>query len=1516
MYFIVCNGRKLQYTLEEKYLKGQHKYYFEFEDLRLMVDTHSLPMTQTNLHTQGCTLICRRPVFEPTKKLEVPKMSSLLLAEVPSVVHQVPKHWSAVDHFQDFELVELESADPEYITVQRQFFSTMSMTEQKFVHVFRVQNPGLWDKYCSAKRAMTPRGQRPEEVDERQLFHGTPTLQAARGICANSFDFRRSGENVGAIHGKGAYFSTTAKYSHSYTRVHTTVRGDSLRFMFLGRILVGQYTLGNASYTKPPERDRLKLYDSCVNNVSNPSIFVIFDLAQSYPEYLIQYTDVSGKKQQSQVPTSASVPSLAQTQPSVSPLSRQSSLKMSTVAPSTVNSNRLSWSNLLSTPSSSFPSSGSSTNISAGITSTLSSVGSPSTATSPSFTTFTGYPHLVTSTGIYSSSTAFPSASTSKKAFSSSTSSGPLPTSSSSGPLPTSTSTGTNPCYFLFKTTPYLYSYRNIPYLYINRTTPYFYIYRNIIYVYIFRITPWYYIFRIGHYFSIFRTTPCCFLFKTIPYLYIYRTTPFFYDRSLLLHLQDLLDHQPSSHVPQYQFSNLLCHQHQSLQCSASHRPSAVVPVQTVSRTAIRPSKIVSHLANKSSALALGQPVSHQSTTSPPVQPVSHQSTTSPSVQPVSHQSTTSPPVQPVSHQSTTSPPVQPRSRSSQLTFAQSVPGRTPQTLTSSPYMGGPSGFLHLSLNDDPTSFAALDTFTNVSLSTWQDQSSSPVTKPRDKDRCVIAYEELRKKILVRNLNQAQSQLTRKVSSSSVSRCSTSTSKEEEDCIVNVFNFLLKQFFGRTKFNTFLTDRGNLLQGLKRPGIIEWFKDNQDRFLLYESEGDVKYVSVYNSRARACRSYHNPSRPDFGNHRCHYFHVCRRYVGGDCVNPRCSLTHDLSSGSNFKVRSDLNLDQLTDDEVLALILCSSPAVCVNHNKSGCKLSDCPDLHVCVTYIFNQCPRGEGCKSGHAIRDSGEHNSYVLKAFGLDELPEDDLRRLVIVKKGNNREDPQDAGVFAVQTTPPRGQEVATVSSIHQAATDVYQAAASGVAEPQIEINFIDYILDLSNWSSVEADDDVDTYEYICEAYTWTGACPKGLNCPHYHSPHRHPYLWLKLEDGHPPSVSVVFEERFCAVDDIFNQVSIAVQRCPDIIHQIPEHWTAVDRFQSFELVELDYDDPKYVDARRQFFSTMNEEKHQVVHIFRVQNPALWDKYCSARRAMTPHGESPEDVKERQLFHGTPTLQAARGICANSFDFRRSGENVGAIHWGKGAYFSTTAEYSHSYTTDQMEASGHHMRLLREQCRRPTIFVIFDLAQSYPEYFIKYTDVPQNKQCKRYPASSLAGSSCTCKPVGSSSICTSTSRSVGSPSTSKSVGSLSSVTPSGFPSTSTSTGSPSSAGSTPTSKSVGSPCTPTSAVSPSTSKPLRPPSSISTAASTSKFIGSASTPQTLGCNSAPSCKESCYTSTIAESFSSFKSVASPSTATSATTGLPSTSAGSTSTKSSSISPSAGSQFLQLQDPRLL
>uniref|UniRef100_A0A663LPT3 PARP catalytic domain-containing protein n=1 Tax=Athene cunicularia TaxID=194338 RepID=A0A663LPT3_ATHCN len=68
--------------------------------------------------------------------------------------------------------------------------------------------------------------------------------------------------------------------------------------MFLARVLVGEFTLGSSSYVRPPLKDNQKFYDSCVDNSSNPSIFVIFERHQIYPEYLIEYTDQALAKMQ------------------------------------------------------------------------------------------------------------------------------------------------------------------------------------------------------------------------------------------------------------------------------------------------------------------------------------------------------------------------------------------------------------------------------------------------------------------------------------------------------------------------------------------------------------------------------------------------------------------------------------------------------------------------------------------------------------------------------------------------------------------------------------------------------------------------------------------------------------------------------------------------------------------------------------------------------------------------------------------------------------------------------------------------------------------------------------------------------------------------------------------------------------------------------------------------------------------------------------------------------------------
>ena len=61
--------------------------------------------------------------------------------------------------------------------------------------------------------------------------------------------------------------------------------------MFLARVLTGEYTRGQNRHIEPPPKstDNKDLYDSSVDNVHNPQIFVIFHDTQAYPEYLITF---------------------------------------------------------------------------------------------------------------------------------------------------------------------------------------------------------------------------------------------------------------------------------------------------------------------------------------------------------------------------------------------------------------------------------------------------------------------------------------------------------------------------------------------------------------------------------------------------------------------------------------------------------------------------------------------------------------------------------------------------------------------------------------------------------------------------------------------------------------------------------------------------------------------------------------------------------------------------------------------------------------------------------------------------------------------------------------------------------------------------------------------------------------------------------------------------------------------------------------------------------------------------
>ncbi len=91
--------------------------------------------------------------------------------------------------------------------------------------------------------------------------------------------------------GRGVYFARDASYSCSTT--YSPPGGpNGYRYMYYAKVLVGDYTAGNSSMIVAPNKNSgnpNETYDSVVNNISNPSMYVLFQDYEYYTEYLITF---------------------------------------------------------------------------------------------------------------------------------------------------------------------------------------------------------------------------------------------------------------------------------------------------------------------------------------------------------------------------------------------------------------------------------------------------------------------------------------------------------------------------------------------------------------------------------------------------------------------------------------------------------------------------------------------------------------------------------------------------------------------------------------------------------------------------------------------------------------------------------------------------------------------------------------------------------------------------------------------------------------------------------------------------------------------------------------------------------------------------------------------------------------------------------------------------------------------------------------------------------------------------
>eukprot|EP01083_Nonionella_stella_P132913 404107_1 len=149
------------------------------------------------------------------------------------------------------------------------------------IEIKRIQNTFVFQMYQALRMAhKNIIGE--SNLNEVFLWHGTDR-KAMKSICATGF-LRDYGSIM--IYGKGVYFATSAQTSLEYSPCDAS----GYRYMLLCRVLCGESCVGQEEYKVPPfKTNSLVQYESMVDTLHEPNIYVISKDYQVYPSFLITF---------------------------------------------------------------------------------------------------------------------------------------------------------------------------------------------------------------------------------------------------------------------------------------------------------------------------------------------------------------------------------------------------------------------------------------------------------------------------------------------------------------------------------------------------------------------------------------------------------------------------------------------------------------------------------------------------------------------------------------------------------------------------------------------------------------------------------------------------------------------------------------------------------------------------------------------------------------------------------------------------------------------------------------------------------------------------------------------------------------------------------------------------------------------------------------------------------------------------------------------------------------------------
>lgn len=207
------------------------------------------------------------------------------LLELDDLSDSVPEDdYSVLSNFPEATKVDEES--DEFQNVVKQFYETIQEYHSKIriIQVEKLMNKLLYNQYKLKKASVLQRATYPQI--ERILYHGT-SESSVKEICVHGFNRSFCGKNA-TVYGQGVYFAVNSALS--VQDQYSPPNADGYKFIFVSKVLTGDYTKGCHSMKTAPLKETGDIplrYDSVTDNITKPSMFVIFNDTQAFPEYLI-----------------------------------------------------------------------------------------------------------------------------------------------------------------------------------------------------------------------------------------------------------------------------------------------------------------------------------------------------------------------------------------------------------------------------------------------------------------------------------------------------------------------------------------------------------------------------------------------------------------------------------------------------------------------------------------------------------------------------------------------------------------------------------------------------------------------------------------------------------------------------------------------------------------------------------------------------------------------------------------------------------------------------------------------------------------------------------------------------------------------------------------------------------------------------------------------------------------------------------------------------------------------------